>query len=203
MATRAALLDAASGVFAEAGYRGANVRDICATAGVNLGAVSSHFGSKKALYHEVVVRAGRMLLDQEPCPSLGDFDSPQDALRGWMRFHLRLVLFRQASNPVANALIARELANPTEALDDFFEFLVVPISADLSAIVEAVLGPQCTPKQVLAAANFVHGICVFQSLGKHILSRLEQTTPHDEASIERRLEQLFPMALAGVMAVAD
>ncbi len=202
VATRAALLAAAAKVFAQASYHDPKVRAICRTAGVNGGAVNRHFGSKKSLYHEVVVRAGRQLIEQEPCPQLKEFDTPEDALRAWMRFHLRLVLLHQASDPVANALITRELANPTDALDDFFQWVVEPISTKLSIIVRAVMGRRRGSSRVLAATNFVHGLCAFQSIGGHILSRLEQPTPHDAASIERRLDLLFPMALAGVQAAA-
>lgn len=52
--TRAALIDAARAIFAEQGYDGASVRAITSRAGANLGAVTYHFGSKEALYHEVV-----------------------------------------------------------------------------------------------------------------------------------------------------
>src|SRR5882762_8534622 len=49
---RARLIDAAMELFAEKGYEGASVRDLAAAAGVNVAAVSYHFGSKDALYHE-------------------------------------------------------------------------------------------------------------------------------------------------------
>lgn len=52
--TRAALIEAARALFAEQGYDGASVRAITGRAGANLGAVTYHFGSKEALYHEVL-----------------------------------------------------------------------------------------------------------------------------------------------------
>lgn len=52
--TAAALLDAARELFAEHGYDGASIRAITRRAGVNLGAVTYHFGSKEALYHAVI-----------------------------------------------------------------------------------------------------------------------------------------------------
>lgn len=52
--TPAALLDAARELFAERGFDGASVRAITDRAGVNLGAVTYHFGSKEALYHRVI-----------------------------------------------------------------------------------------------------------------------------------------------------
>jgi len=51
------LFDAAARLFAESGYRGASVRDICNQARANPGAVSYHFGGKRHLYRAVLRRA--------------------------------------------------------------------------------------------------------------------------------------------------
>ena len=52
--TRAALTDAGRSLFAKRGYDGASVRDITRLAGTNLGSVTFHFGSKRALYGAVL-----------------------------------------------------------------------------------------------------------------------------------------------------
>ena len=54
--TRDALLDAAEGLFAEHGIQGASLRAITRQAGVNLAAVSYHFGSKEGLVRAVFER---------------------------------------------------------------------------------------------------------------------------------------------------
>jgi AcrR family transcriptional regulator len=54
LGTADALVAAGRKVFARRGYDGASVRAITAEAGANLGAVTYHFGSKKALYEAVV-----------------------------------------------------------------------------------------------------------------------------------------------------
>lgn len=53
-ATAAALIEAGRELFARRGYDGASVRAITARAGANLGAITYHFGSKRALYDRVV-----------------------------------------------------------------------------------------------------------------------------------------------------
>lgn len=52
--TADALLRAARTVFAERGYDGASIRAITREAGVNLGAVTYHYGSKRELYSAVL-----------------------------------------------------------------------------------------------------------------------------------------------------
>jgi AcrR family transcriptional regulator len=54
--TRAAILDAAERLFSENGVDGTSVRDIIKEAGVNLGAINYHFGSKEHLALEVFAR---------------------------------------------------------------------------------------------------------------------------------------------------
>ncbi len=48
------LVRAARQIFAQQGFAGSSVRSITAAAGVNLGAITYHFGSKQALYNAVL-----------------------------------------------------------------------------------------------------------------------------------------------------
>ncbi|MGK5629433.1 TetR family transcriptional regulator [Streptomyces sp. URMC 123] len=64
--TRERLLAAASDLFAERGYERATVRDIAARAGVNQALLFRHFGSKRALFGEVVSRNGAERLRSTP-----------------------------------------------------------------------------------------------------------------------------------------
>jgi AcrR family transcriptional regulator len=54
--TKRAILDAAEDLFAERGIDATSIRDITQTAGVNLGAIHYHFGSKDELVVEVFSR---------------------------------------------------------------------------------------------------------------------------------------------------
>src|SRR5437773_5827824 len=53
-ATRAALLDAATTLFAERGYAGTSLEDVATAARVTRGAVYHHFAGKQALFEAVL-----------------------------------------------------------------------------------------------------------------------------------------------------
>ncbi len=53
-ATRMKLLDAAAALFADKGFQAVSIRQIALEAGVNSALVSYHFGSKQALFEEII-----------------------------------------------------------------------------------------------------------------------------------------------------
>lgn len=203
LATRDALLRAGARVFARSGYRGSNVRAICREAGVNLGAINRHFGGKEALYREIVLRAGRSLIEQDPLPRLEEYETAEDALRGWMHYHLRLILVRRTADPVTGSLLMREFRDPTSAIEEFVELVIKPVRAELLRIVGSMLGESDRRALRASAANFVYGMCVFQAFGGPVLKQLGQPPPTREQEIGKLLNLLHPFAVAGVRALRD
>lgn len=75
LTTRARIRDAAMAEFAEKGYRGATMRGIAAAAGVSLGLVQHHFGTKdglRAACDEQVLELLRLKTDAIDADRLGD-----------------------------------------------------------------------------------------------------------------------------------
>lgn len=104
--TAEALLRAARELFAERGYEGASIRAITRRAGVNLGAVTYHFGSKEALYHAVIasniqpLRETLVATAQGPGPTLSRIES-----------FLRAAFDYYADNPVIPRLMLQQIAS--------------------------------------------------------------------------------------------
>lgn len=74
---RTLLLEAGRRLFAQKGFKGTSIRALTTAAGVNLGAVTYHFGSKEGLYHAVLeegLGAVRERIDRAgsaPLPAMG------------------------------------------------------------------------------------------------------------------------------------
>lgn len=52
--TQQKIIEVAKNLFAESGFHGTSIRDICKSAGVNISLISYHFGGKEELYKVVV-----------------------------------------------------------------------------------------------------------------------------------------------------
>jgi len=77
--TRAALMAAGRHAFAGRGFDGASVRDITREAGVNLGAITYHFGSKRALYEAVLTSGLTPMVERVGTVAMGP-GTPLDRL---------------------------------------------------------------------------------------------------------------------------
>ena len=108
--TSAALLDAARELFAERGFDGASVRAITERAGVNLGAVTYHFGSKEALYHRVIETFLAPLRERVVAAAGGE-GAPLDRI-GAM---LAAAFDHYASDPAMPRLILQQVASGRSA----------------------------------------------------------------------------------------
>ncbi len=129
--TRDRLLEAGAELFAERGFRGASVRDLCNLAGANPGAVSYHFEGKRQLYRAVLRQAAERLagsLDK------GAYGAP--AARGPHEV-VRAVVRRLAAEPRAARLLLRDLADggsvAVEALEPTLRSAFEAVNRDLSA----------------------------------------------------------------------
>ena len=80
-ATRERVLEAASAVFAERGFHGATVEDICERAGFTRGAFYSNFSSKDDLVLELTRRHAEDLVDRIRAASKREHASAEQVLR--------------------------------------------------------------------------------------------------------------------------
>lgn len=103
----AALLEAGRSLFARNGYDGASVRDITRSAGVNLGAVTYHFGTKRELYEAVLRHCGASLSDRVEAAAA---NSEEETARARINDVLEQILAHVSDRPDVPALLFQEVA---------------------------------------------------------------------------------------------
>ncbi len=134
------LLQVAVEVFAECGFRDATVREICSRAHVNVASVNYYFRSKEALYTQALTfafREANRLYPQDA--ALNTSLPPEQRLALFIGSFLHKLL-DDSHLGLHGKLIAREIADPTKALDEIIETAIVPQFALLQEIIQQILG---------------------------------------------------------------
>jgi AcrR family transcriptional regulator len=189
--TRARLLEAAGEAFAENGFRGATIADICRRADANIAAVHYHFGDKERLYAAVIEYADRCAREARgPEPAPAPAARPEERLRAHVASFLSRLLDR--GRPAWHAkMMAREMIDPTPALDRLAREKMRPNHEQLGAMVRALLGPKATPERVRLCVLSIVGQCMFYRHSAPVIARLyPDLVPADE--IERIPDHVPP-----------
>ncbi|MEM8962617.1 MAG: CerR family C-terminal domain-containing protein [Acidobacteriota bacterium] len=158
MDTRERLLMAGMEIFAERGFADASIRQICARATANPAAVNYHFGDKERFYAEVLATVHLRAWKKRPIPRLAEFPTPDDALRAWVRWFLE-ILTVDGAGPLGR-LMAREMADPSSALDELIHRSMAPMMLTLHEIITALL-PDAEQETRNLCQQSVVGQCLF------------------------------------------
>ena len=192
--TREMLLEAAGRIFAQNGFHATTVRRITREAGVNLAAVNYHFHDKQELYVCTLKRAHQAAARTAVADIAG---APEKRLRAFVHGFLDYLL--DPDRPAwQGRLIAREMAEPTQALDRLVEESVLPVKKRLAGIVRELLEPCAPETRVRMACCSVIGQCLFYVHGREMISRLfpEQRCGAQDVAI--LADHIFRFSRAGL-----
>jgi len=199
-ATRQRLLDAAGEVFAERGFRAATVRAICLRAGANIAAVNYHFHDKQGLYTAVFGYAHECAVVRHPInvgsPQVQD---PQSRLRAFIKGFLMRIL-DQGRPAWHGKLMAREMVEPTGALDELVEKAIRPQFLQLSGIIRELVGDLDETDMRMASISVVCQ-CLFYHQARSVITRLFPALLMDVSELEALTGHIAAFTIAGLAAV--
>jgi AcrR family transcriptional regulator len=153
------LLAAAEAIFADFGYEGASIRQICTKAGMNVAAVNYHFGDKERLYIETVKRAHTCNARGLPIEEVDPPGSPP--VVRLERFIRGMVASMHApASPTAMKLMMREMADPGKAAGTVVDEFIRPLAFRLKSILRELL-PDLPEPRLLMTGFSVISQCLF------------------------------------------
>lgn len=198
--TRERLLEAGGAVFSESGFRAATVRDIVTRAGANLAAVNYHFGDKEGLYAAVLEHyAKESLAKHPPHGGLHPDAGPEEQLHAFVRAFLLRIL-DQGHQAVHGRMMAREMIEPTAALDRIVEQMIRPLYGRLCTILKALAAPEVGALTIQSAAKSVVGQCLFYKHCAPVLQRLDGQLP-DLRDIDALTQHIVSFSVGGIRAL--
>jgi AcrR family transcriptional regulator len=195
--TELRLLEAAGQIFAEKGFEGATVRDICRQAGVkNIAAVNYYFRGKEHLYIEAVKSAACFAPGQLPS-AWPPGTSPAEKLRGFI--HTFLSRLMDNNRPAWHTkLMMRELAQPTSACVELVRDYIAPTAEVLAGILAEMLPPE-TPrwKRFMVGAS-IAGQCLHYCQNKPIIRLLVGEEDYKHFDADTLAEHITEFSLAAL-----
>lgn len=196
--TRTRLLEAAREVFSQHGFQGATVREICRRAEANGAAVNYHFGSKDGLLAEALNFAPLKALQKA---NVKAGDCPSMRLRLFISDFMLMLL--DEKNPSSQCqIMARELSDPTPALDKIVREAIAPLHEFLGKLVSEIAGDKISAAEVRRCVHSIFGQCLFYRHSQPVLQRLHPKLRYDHKEIEAIAEHIAEFSLAGIKRLA-
>ena len=195
--TRELILNSAGRIFAENGFHATTVRQITREAGVNLAAVNYHFRDKQELYVSVLKRAHQAAARTAQADRAG---TPRHQLRTFIGTFLAYLLDPQRPQ-WQGSLIAREMAQPTPALDRLVAESIEPVKRRIAGIVREFVGPNVPKTRMTLACFSIIGQCLYYVHCREMISRLFPEGRRELRNVETLTEHIFQFSLAGLNAI--
>lgn len=201
MATRERILAAAAEVFGQHGFRAATVRQIARQAEANVAAVNYYFRDKQGLYTAVLEQLLDSGLRQFPsdgglmCPA-----SPEQRLEMFVRSFFQRMLGPEGSASVHSRgrLMAKELSDPSPALDHLITRYIRPQKELLADIVAELAGAASHSPQVTMCVLSIIGQCLYYAYARPIIERLAPELFASGKHLDRLASHVTRFSLAGI-----
>lgn len=197
--TRERLLDAARAAFSELGFQGATVREICRRAGANVAAVNYHFGSKDGLLAEALHFESLKLLQETNARAAA---CPEERLRLFLREFMRMLLDEQGGSKQCR-IMARELADPTPALDQIVREAIAPLHDYLAGLVREIVGPGAGKAELYRCVHSIVGQCLYYHHSHPVLQRLHADPHYGRREIDAIAQHIADFSLHGLKHLLD
>jgi AcrR family transcriptional regulator len=199
--TRQRLIDAAARLFADHGFENVTVREICKESNANVAAVNYHFGDKAGLYRAIVTLAIRQMQEtNELSQRAGDGLSPEAQIREFIRVFVHR-LTGDGPNTWIHRLMAREMQQPTEALDQVMTEVVKPRMAYLSGVIGSLMQLPASDPRVQRSVASLQMQCLLAA--KPIPQSLERTFAPAMRDIDATVKHIAEFSLGGMRAIAS
>ena len=195
--TRERIAEAAGEIFAERGFEGTTVRDICQRAGANIAAVNYYFGDKQQLYVEAVVRAHRWRMEQASLPEWSETTTAETKLADFIKTFIRRVL-TGPDDTWHTKLVMREMAHPTAACAELVQSSIRPQFEILLAILRALLPADVSAERLRLTAFSIVGQCLFYHFADPVVRNLLTSKEYAELDVAKLAQHILDFSLESI-----
>ena len=208
--TKLRILEAAERLFMERGFAATSLREITATARVNLAAVNYHFGSKEALIDAVLTRRLQPLnqlrldeLNALEAASRGHPLSVEAILNVYVGAAFKLDDNPRAGGSVFLRLLGRAYTEPTEQVRQILQRQYTAMADRYKQALTAAL-PHVPGDELVWRMQFMFGAISYTMAGTDVMQLIatcELAGSNDHAAVTRRLVAFLAAGLQAPVGV--
>ena len=195
--TRDRIIQAAGPIFAELGYDGATVRQICKAAEVNVASIKYYFGDKKSLYIETIKLARLMRAERYPFPDWSDETSPEEKLYDFVSALLRRLTSMQNAPWQVN-LLMRELIKPDDACRIVVKEYFQPMFEAMLSIVDQLVKRPLSETERMKIGFSIIGQCLHYRFGKEVVDLIVPPDQRPQFAVEQVADHITRFCLGGL-----
>ncbi|HEU5360610.1 MAG TPA: DUF1956 domain-containing protein, partial [Candidatus Deferrimicrobiaceae bacterium] len=167
---------------------------------VNIASVNYYFKGKEELYADLLEFAYRKAREKYPESESADRrGAPEKRLARFVRTFLLRIL-DEGGPAWFGKLMAREIVEPTGALDRVIERAILPIHESLGALVREILGSRAGDTKVRRHVFSILGQCLFYRHARPVIAKLYPEVRYDAAEIEKAAAHIASVALSAMKA---
>lgn len=201
--TKQRVLESACSVFANKGYRDANIGEICTLASANRAAVNYYFSDKEELYRQVWRYAYKTATESIPIDGGLDKNAPpEDQFRAFIFAALNRIFSKNPAGYLPK-LMVREMAEPTEIFEEIFHEIIIPQIDQLFSIIRQLLGDNVSEKLTHLAGISVMSQCMYFSFNKAIRQRHFKEEENLQEIINLLADHITHFSLAGIREISE
>jgi len=201
-ATRQRLLDAGLRLFADKGFGGVTVRDLCRSADANVASVNYHFGDKLGLYREVMERALEGAREDVTI-SAPEGAGPEDRIRHYVRTLLPRLAQPSSDALAVQKLMRQEMNDPTSLAPWIADQVILPRIRFLSDAVAELLDAGPEDPRVRRCVLSLHAQVLFYQPNNFRKVAVPGWREMSAAEIAAAADHIVAFTLAGIERIAS
>jgi AcrR family transcriptional regulator len=177
------------------------VRDICCRADVNVASVNYYFGSKQELYNDVCRYSCGAEGEAPRVFPIDEKETSEGKLSSFIHQFMKTVLL-SGSSSLQGRIMAREMMEPTPALQIIVQEIIRPRQEQLSAIIREVLGDGADEALLRRCCFSIVGQCLYYRFARVVAQELQPSLEFNEKTVAEVSQHIHLFTLQALLGIA-
>jgi AcrR family transcriptional regulator len=204
--TQERIIKAAGDLFGNRGFKDTTIRAIAQAADVNIAAINYHFKDKEGLYGAVLEDVFQTGFTRFPALLKEDVSGgPEQKLRGFIRsmFYRLQSTEGWAGFSGKGKLIARELLDPSPALEPMLDKYIKPHKDLLVSIIADIMKVDPGSPKLIPCAISIIGQCIYYALASKLITKIIADNGPTQDSLDQLAEFVWVFSMGGIARIRD